>query len=204
MRCCYPGDQDQPACRDNIKLGADKFSDANFLDVTVLERCQQPWKIFSSRLKDGDFNASDVLPRLRFSVCANAPNMARYLSQGRLEPDILEEVEQYISRNASEDSLKSITSAVTDCLTATCRNARNNTRCQRECAGTKLLSNSSTPNLTGVDQCLDLLCTGEGFVYDSLPYADSDVIGIGVSIMPRPVDASVDMSPGSVFVYHAM
>ena len=179
MGCCRLDNQDHPACRDNIRSGADVLENASMSNLVA--DCQNTTKIFYSKVQTDGFNATGALPRFRYSVCANAPNMLRYLGQGRLEPSIAEEVGRYVHETASEDSLKSITLAVTDCLTATCRNARNNTRCQTECAGVNLLVNSSTPNLQGLDRCMDLLCEGGSDVYSSLPYADADVVGIGVS-----------------------
>ncbi|RYP12446.1 hypothetical protein DL765_007345 [Monosporascus sp. GIB2] len=40
-----------------------------------------------------------------------------------------------------------------------------------------MLLNSTRPNIGGVNECLNKLCTGG---YESLPYADADVVGIGV------------------------
>ena len=103
--------------------------------------------------------------------------MAGYLSQNPAKSNIVSEVEKYISRNATNDALKNVTFAVTECLAATCRKARHSKVCRPQCARVNLILNGTTPNLQGVSQCLDSLCTGG---CDSLPFADQDVVGIGV------------------------
>ena len=71
-----------------------------------------------------------------------------------------------------------VTSAVTDCLSSTCRNSRGKDDCYDSyCSPAMLLANSTTPNITAINRCLHKLChSGD----DALPYADADVIGIGV------------------------
>lgn len=176
LRCCFPGDQSVPACRDNLKAGADTFESA-FQHHHPVEYCQKPAFIYFSKSQNDGLRGNGGLPKVRFSTCVNVPNMARYLDQNALEPNISSQVGAYVSNNASIEDLKHVTAAVTDCLTATCRNARDKSKCKYTCSGVNLLINSTTPNITGIDECLGTLCQGG---YKSLPYADPDVVGIGV------------------------
>ena len=54
--------------------------------------------------------------------------------------------------------------------------------CSRDCSAVNMLINSTMPDIRGVNQCLHTLCTSN---YDALPYADADVVGIGVSESDR-------------------
>ncbi|KAF2110545.1 hypothetical protein BDV96DRAFT_195126 [Lophiotrema nucula] len=54
---------------------------------------------------------------------------------------------------------------------------QNRTDCRGRCSAVNLLINNTHPNIQGLNGCLNSLCTRG---YDSLPYADADVIGIGV------------------------
>ena len=107
------------------------------------------------------------------------PSIAGYPSQQHvLEPYITSSIANNISSTATNDDKKKGTHAVTECLTQTCRNARNRKDCRGPCSAVNLLVNSSMPDVQGISNCLLSLCsTG----YDALPYADADVVGIGVS-----------------------
>ncbi|CAJ2513542.1 Uu.00g016610.m01.CDS01 [Anthostomella pinea] len=117
-------------------------------------------------------------PVRRFAACVNAPSISRLLTAELLPSNITDIVGQYDLLGASEGSLMSVTSDVTDCLSSTCRHARGSHRCyDQHCSPVRLLVNNTVPNLTAVDDCLGWLCNSR---YDALPYADSDVIGVGV------------------------
>ncbi|KAF1845103.1 uncharacterized protein K460DRAFT_103095 [Cucurbitaria berberidis CBS 394.84] len=178
LRCCYPDSQDASTCRYNFN-NPDVHTFSGGCDETgdCLGDCQDVSVIYSSLTQDDALKGTGIAPIRRYLTCANVPNMAGYLDQDVLTPDIRSQVERYIPRNATERSLKDITFAVTECLTATCRNARHGNACEVQCSGVNLLVNSTTPSLHGINQCLNTLCTGE---YDSLPFADADVVGIGV------------------------
>lgn len=179
LHCCFPDDQDAQTCRNN-------FNNPNVPTFTqgcrtgnCLRDCQDVAVIYSSITQQDALEGSGVAPIRRYLTCANVPNMAGYLDQNVLEPNISSQIEKFIPRNAT-DELKNVTLAVTECLTATCRNARHPKTCEMQCAGVNLLMNSTTPNVPGLNQCLGTLCTGG---YDSLPFADADVVGIGVSVV---------------------
>jgi hypothetical protein len=103
--------------------------------------------------------------------------MAGYTSQGLLQDNISSIVEPHVSPDASAQNLTRITAAVTECLTQTCRASRHKSVCTSSCSAVNMLINNTAPNIEGVNSCLNTLCTGG---YDSLPFADADVIGIGV------------------------
>ena len=103
--------------------------------------------------------------------------------------------------HTSVDDLMNITSGVTECLTATCHNARNDANCSTPCAAVNLLLNYTTPNVTGINECLGELCNGR---YNSLPFADADVVGIGVSTNSCHIGCSLLIPQGLCFLSHAM
>jgi hypothetical protein len=122
--CCYPSHQDSLECRHIFSSGSSIFNNVCG-NGTCLHDCSNSRFIFGSVLSKEVFNGNGERPIDRYQTCSNVPNMARYLNQNMLKPTILSRVEGHIPRNASRDALKEVTLAVTDCLTATCRNARN-------------------------------------------------------------------------------
>jgi hypothetical protein len=175
--CCYTSEQNSPICRGIFSRDPSVFNDVCD-DGLCLQHCAKPSFIFGSILDREAWDGTGVRPIMRYRTCANMPNMAGYLGQNLLEPTILSQVEDHLPKTASSDALKNVSLAVTDCLTATCRNARDVERCGYACSGVNLLINSTTPNITGLNECLNTLCTGN---QSSLPYADADIVGIGVS-----------------------
>ncbi|KAJ8116867.1 hypothetical protein OPT61_g1812 [Boeremia exigua] len=179
LQCCYPSEQDSPVCRRNFNnQTATIFEDDN--GKHPAEYCRNVHKLYASKIGDDASIGNGVAPQRRYLACANFPNMARYLHNGILDPSISAEIEQYITNEIDDQALKNITFAVTECLTATCRNARDSTLCRHSCSGVNLLVNSTTPSVQGLDKCLDTLCTGR---YNSLPFAVADVVGIGVGYL---------------------
>lgn len=178
LRCCYPNNQTASVCTRNFNNPAVDTFTGGCRSGQCLTDCQDVSIIYSSLLQDDAFEGNGSAPIRRYLTCANVPNMAGYLAQGVLSPDIRSQVERFIPNDASDDALKGVTSAVTGCLTATCSNARNKERCQSQCSSVNLLVNNTMPDVQGINLCLNTLCTGD---YQSLPYADADVVGIGVS-----------------------
>ncbi|CAO2655593.1 Nn.00g043960.m01.CDS01 [Neocucurbitaria sp. VM-36] len=177
LQCCYPDDQNARTCRTNFNNpDVPTFSGA-CETRNCLHDCQDVSIIYSSKTQGDAYEGNGLAPIRRYLTCANVPNMAGYLSHDVLGSSIRSQVEKYIPRDDNAAALKNITSAVTECLTATCGNARHPNTCHTQCSGVNLLTNSSTPNVQGINQCLSTLCTGG---YDSLPFADADVVGIGV------------------------
>lgn len=119
----------------------------------------------------GPFNAP-------WQTCANIPNIAGYLQQNALAPNISNLIKAYVPENISQDVLQNITSSVTMCLMSTCNNARNPDICTDACEPIKLLTNQTMPNYAGMNDCLFALCTNG---YQAVPFANTDIVGIGVS-----------------------
>lgn len=202
LQCCYPDAQDAQTCRNNFNNPNVATFSQGCWTGNCLRDCQDVVVMYSSITQQDALEGNGLAPIRRYLTCANVPNMAGYLDQNVLEPDILSQVEKYIPRNATTDGLKNVTLAVTECLTATCRNARHPKSCEAQCSGVNLLMNSTTPNVRGLNQCLGTLCTGG---YDSLPFADADVVGIGVSVaLIRFSNATTKYLLGFRIIHHAM
>ena len=204
LNCCYPDNQDDPTCRANFNDSSVNIFNTSCHTGDCLSECNTA-TIYSSHVQNDLYDGTGKAPIRRYLTCANVPNMAGYLRQGVLEPSIQSEVEQYISKNATNEQLQSVTYAVTECLTATCRHARLPKTCQTQCSAVNLLTNSTTPNVEGLNLCLNKLCTGQ---YNSLPFADADVVGIGVSsplsLSTQHTRMSIDDLTGLCIVHHAM
>ena len=178
LNCCYPDDQNSQACRDNFNTSETVFTEHGAcLQGTCIADCQNVTRLYSSIQQITSFQGNGQAPIHRYLICANVPNMARYRSQKILQPSLLPQVVPFIPGNVSDGALQNITLAVTECLTATCGQARDNKNCQVHCSGVNLLVNRTTPNIKGLNTCLNTLCEGN---HKSLPFADEDVIGIGV------------------------
>jgi hypothetical protein len=120
----------------------------------------------------------------RYKACANFPIIASFFSQHLLEPHIEQVVQKHLRIGPDETefdvTLEEITLAVTDCLSATCSSARDSSDCySTTCSPVKLITNNTFPNIWGINGCLNNVCnSGTG----ALPWADADIIGVGVSL----------------------
>ncbi|RDW58667.1 hypothetical protein BP6252_13143 [Coleophoma cylindrospora] len=173
LHCCYLSNQASSACQDIFAPSTDS------LEYPVgdwVVNCQNTSLLYSSWLQDNLIGNNLALFR-RYNTCANVPALAGYLSQGVLSPNISSAVVSSIPQNTTAKDLMGVTSAVTDCLTETCRSSRASSRCYDSCSPVRLLTNNTMPSISAVNDCLYTLCTGGD---RSLPYADPDVIGIGV------------------------
>jgi hypothetical protein len=177
FECCEAANQDSRTCRRFVSHEIPILRSV-CKNVDCLVCCSDPKSIFGSSLEETG-NGSGVLTIRHFRICSNFPYLAASLNQSALDPAISSQVQNYVPRDASNDALKSITFAVTDCLTATCRNAREPEHCRHPCSGVNLLVNSTTPSLSGLNECMNLLCSGNE---TSLPFADADIVGIGVRV----------------------
>jgi hypothetical protein len=173
--CCNAAEQDSWACRYFFSHEIqDLRSVCNHTDC--LGRCSDPSFIFASKVEDTG-KGTGLVPIRRFRICSNLPYLAASLNRSVLEPAISSQVQDYAPRDASSEEFKDITFTVTDCLTATCRSLKKPARCCLSFSGVNLLVNSTTPSLSGLNECMNSLCLGnEG----SLPF--SDVVEIGVSV----------------------
>lgn len=172
--CCYTNDQSDPIC-ENLTNGSLLQNGCPSNDC--ISDCSDVKQIYASRLQQ-NLTGNGYLPIARYMACANVPSIASYADQGVLSPNINKSVQQYLIPNTSEDDLQTVTSAVTDCLSSTCRNSRNSSFCYDEfCSPVKLLQSNISPNVEEINTCLYTLCSHPVQV---LPWADADVIGIGV------------------------
>jgi len=174
LQCCSLDNQSSTKCQEIFAPGTVTL---RYPAGDWIANCQNTSLLYNSLLQENQTGNSLELFR-RYNTCANVPAIARYLSQGVLSPNISSSVVSSISQKPTTSDLRNITSAVTDCLTQTCRNSRQSSRCYDRCLPVRLIANSTAPNIEGVTDCLYTLCTGNS---KSLPYADPDVIGIGVS-----------------------
>ncbi|KAF2668732.1 hypothetical protein BT63DRAFT_414700 [Microthyrium microscopicum] len=176
LTCCYPNNQgSNQTCR--IFTDSPNLLSKGCPSDNCIKDCQDTSLIYISYPND-NLSLSGNGPISRFATCVNVPKLARLSSQGALPSDINNITKRYIPPNPTEDSLRTITSSVTDCLSSTCRNSRRSDLCYNDyCSPVRLLTNSSAPNMEAINRCMQQLC-GSG--YAALPYADPDVLGIGV------------------------
>ncbi|QDS73351.1 hypothetical protein FKW77_006818 [Venturia effusa] len=141
-------------------------------------KCDSEAKDLEMEQLDESTKGNGKGPITRYQACVNLPSIARYSQSGQLSQDFTAEFETYTKPNTTELQLQRLASTVTDCLSSTCRHSRRPDLCYDNlCSPVRLLTTSSSPNVTAIDQCLKTLCSG-GF--NSLPFADADIVGIGV------------------------
>lgn len=201
-QCCLVSSQNSTACR---RLFApdpnlDNTRNLNLLDAAcmgqppskcqLLNRCRSPSTLYISaeQLTDNDNNPSSdgSLLLARYKACANLPALISLSRNGLLTPYINDVVRAHIDPplgpNESEldTVLGEITLAATDCLSATCRGGRDAGDCfESVCSPVKLMKNGTLPDVRGVNGCLNRICSaGTG----ALPWADADIVGVGVSL----------------------
>lgn len=179
LSCCYSDDLASKSCQHNFFTPSVHTFTGGCPGGDCIKTCSDPSNIYSSIAQIDPYDGNGQGPIRRFSTCVNVPSMAGYLAQHVLSENITDVIGNSISSNATPAQLKRVASAVTDCLASTCRNARNEEGCRTQCSAVNLLINNTTPDVQGVNDCLQTLCTGG---YDYLPYADADVVGIGVSV----------------------
>lgn len=180
LNCCYADDQTSSACQDSFHSPNNTLSTGcQNNTLGCISECGDQKLLYTSFVQD-DGIGNGRGPITRFQACVNFPSIARYFALGQLSTNISTVVEKYINTSISDDQLQNITSSVTDCLSSTCRNSRAKGFCYDDyCSPVKLLTNSSSPNITAINRCLGTLCSSG---YKSLPFADSDIVGIGVSV----------------------
>ncbi|KAF2841390.1 hypothetical protein M501DRAFT_1014191 [Patellaria atrata CBS 101060] len=180
LPCCYEEDSpNNPVC-ETAFLQTDIHKSLLQLGCPggdCLAQCRDPRLLYTTLLAD-NFTGHGDAPIARYRACTNLPAISRSISRGTLDRTLAESAEGYIPSNVPEDILQTITASVTDCLSSTCRNSRDPNFCYNDyCSPTRLLINSSTPNVQEINNCLYRLCHSE---HRALPYADQDVVGIGV------------------------
>lgn len=117
-----------------------------------------------------------------YSFCVGIPNMYAYLNQGLMPPNVTDKITKLLPA-VTQDDLLNITNSLTHCLIGTCDQARDSTACRQPCSPASLLVNSFTPSIRGISHCMEALCHTDWSlpITSSLPFANSDIAGIGVS-----------------------
>ena len=178
--CCTANNLGSGAC--NAIFAPDRILDHGCKFRNCVDTCSDPRLLYVSHVQiNGTGNGID--PIQRYAACVNVPTISQAMKQGALTGTNAVAAQRYLGRNATEDDLRKITSAVTDCLSSTCRVSRGKDGCYNEfCSPVKLLTDPSTPNIRGINNCINKLCSSS---YEALPYADADVVGVGVRAVPK-------------------
>ncbi|KAH6704377.1 hypothetical protein BKA61DRAFT_740098 [Leptodontidium sp. MPI-SDFR-AT-0119] len=176
LSCCYANDQNNAICED--LFGGSSFLANGCLTGNCINDCS-PRKLYNSTLQETSMGTGQR-PIAKYMACANIPSIAGYINQNVLSSNITNSIQGFISSHTTDDSLRNVTSAVTDCISSNCRASRNSKSCYTDyCSPVRLLRNNTSPDLEAINTCLNTLCGG-GVKY--LPWADADIIGIGVFI----------------------
>lgn len=182
--CCYLGDQNSTACRRLFAPTNGLLDSACIASPEIcglFNRCRSTATLYTSAEQNNEKGDGSLL-LARYRACANLPAIASLSSQGLLVPYIDEVVQKHLRLQPDESefvlSLQQITSSVTDCLSSTCKHAREMDDCYNVCSSVKVITNSTLPNVRGINDCLFNVCNaGTG----ALPWADADIVGVGVS-----------------------
>lgn len=179
LSCCYSNNLTSAACHDIFSGTNNTLSQGCQYSDDCISDCGNKTLLYTSLVQDNPGSGNGKGPVTRYQACVNLPSIVRHSKFGQLSQNFVTEFEKYTMPNTTELQLQSVTSTITDCLSSTCRHSRRSGLCYDEfCSPVKLLTNSSSPNVTAINQCLHTLCSG-GF--KSLPFADADIVGIGVS-----------------------
>lgn len=171
--CCFLDDQTGGDC--GIAFGSGSFW-TKCPTGNCVDDCQNAAFLYES---PRSLNNTETLP-FNYWTCANLPNVAHLLDEDILIPNVTSHIRQFIPQNTDATALANVTSMVTRCLTGMCDSARDSTDCENACLPVKLFNENMAPDLDGISDCIYTLCHAE---MGSIPFADSDVIGIGVCIV---------------------
>lgn len=185
--CCRLNNQNSTACRTLFAprtglLDTTCFFFPNPNECALFARCRSPEDLYVSAEQTNEQGDGSLL-LARYRACAHLPAMASFTAQGLLVPYIHDAVQKQFPIKAtdldSSNGLQQITASVTDCLSATCRSARGSDLCYNKfCSPVRLITNSTFPNLEGINDCLFSMCNAGT---RALPWVDPDVVGVGVS-----------------------
>lgn len=208
LQCCTTSHPNSAACQSSFadRTGIlDRGCRLDFLGEDCIAGCQNKRKLYTSFLQNGRLDGSGQGPVERFAACVNVPAVAKAArtsgvstaSDGDSQDEDVQdltlpagfsrEVEQHIGVFTDGDLMK-VTSAVTDCLSSTCRFSRRRDLCyDNYCSPVALLVDNTTPNVTAISRCVEQIC---GMGYNALPYADPDITGVGVRVIAMPPETS--------------
>lgn len=179
--CCYPDSLSSAVCQQifDTNNGTLKKGCTGQVDPAgCLSQCHRRSILYGS-LQQDVLQGNGVGPIRRYSACVNVPSIFNALNNNVLTGDFADSAQRFLgSNNGSAPDVPSITNTVTDCLSSTCRNSRGKDDCYyNHCSPVRLIGSDGVPNITAIDGCLDQLCSSG---YNALPWADADVVGIGV------------------------
>lgn len=110
-----------------------------------------------------------------FGLCVDIANVTRALAHGSVPVEQAQQLKPYFPDN--DAGLTKVADNITQCLPASCAMSRDSSTCAPWCRESDLLLADGNTNLTGVAVCLEWLCEESC----GIPYANQDVVGIGVS-----------------------
>ncbi|GAB1317208.1 hypothetical protein MFIFM68171_07418 [Madurella fahalii] len=182
--CCRLGDQYSPMCKRMFAPGSgllDSACPGSPERCRLFHRCRSPATLYTSAEQNNQIGDGSLL-LARYTACANIPALASLSSQRLLVPYIDQAVQKHLRLGPDESefqyALEQITLFVTDCLASTCRRARGNGECYSHvCSPLDLVTNKTHPNVGGINDCLFNFCSAGT---NALPWADADIVGIGV------------------------
>jgi hypothetical protein len=175
--CCFANNQTSSGCSGFFGESGGILQ-AACPSGNCIADCGKPALVYS--LETADTHIYDQRVSIqRYWACANLPSIANYKSKGVLNDKLSRIAGDYIPPDYTNLSIEVVSSVVTDCLSSSCRNSRRRDLCyDTHCSPIKLLSEDRIPNITAINSCLYRLCTSG---LNALPFADADVVGIGVS-----------------------
>ncbi|KXX74222.1 hypothetical protein MMYC01_208845 [Madurella mycetomatis] len=182
--CCRLSDQNSTTCRRMFAPRGGILDRACLVspeECRLFNRCRTPATLYTSAEQNNQMGDGSLLVA-RYTACANIPGLATLSSQGLLAPYIYQAAQKHLQFGPDEPelqyALQQITLSVTDCLSSTCRSARRNSDCyDHVCSPVDLISNRTLPDVGGINDCLFNFCSAGT---DALPWADADIVGIGV------------------------
>lgn len=187
--CCRLSDQNSTMCRRIFAPRSGILDRACLVspeNCHLFNRCRSPAALYTSAEQNNQMGDGSLL-LARYTACANIPGLAGLSSQGLLAPYIDQAVQKHLqfapTGRALPYALQQITLSVTDCLSSTCRSARKSDCYNPACSPVSLISNRTLPDVAGINGCLFNICSSGTA---ALPWADADIVGIGVSTILTP------------------
>lgn len=167
-------------------LSAEEFLSLGFEKLcpsgNCVHDCLEPGDMYGnvSQAHPLEGTSYDPPPPL-YAICYAVANMTRKIHDGLIPGEQADVLRPYFPYTQESD-LREVASAVTQCLTASCAEARPGSGCESFCSAPNVLLNSTTPSLFGLYDCMTGLCSNSKVI----PFANQDIIGIGVSFGPEP------------------
>ncbi|KAL8721920.1 MAG: hypothetical protein Q9181_007605, partial [Wetmoreana brouardii] len=169
-------------------LSLSQFATSNFDQLcpsgNCLEACQDVERLYGvippgMQVQADNYGLSTRIPDMitLYGICLGYANVSRALDSGFVPPEEAG-VLRPLFPSTAEDDLQSVSNAASRCLLETCEKSANVSGCAKECSPAQLMLNSTTPRLSGPYQCLKTICDCSA----GLPFANQDVVGVGVTV----------------------